>query len=218
MAHLAPDKLVLFMQELGPACTASEDAFRSIVAQCPHVNEQTAAEVLGVFARSPSDGSSMQWNGAVVVDVLKQAKPDLDWVAVAERLDFDDFIVVDPHCFSLLSAAYKRGAGAQLPVKAVAGRQWRNMPGQLSLLMQATSAPPEVFSFESAERKLPLVQGLAPGRSPTGSPNQAWLCRDLLEVLCALTEAGHFPSVRQILETPAKNCPEVRARKERAMS
>ena len=84
------------------------------------------------------------------------------------------------------------------------------MQGQLSLLLHATAAPPEVYSFElPADRRLPHVDGLAGGRSPFGTPNQAWLCRELLEVLCYLTEAGGFAAVRQILELPAKTCPEV---------
>ena len=33
-----------------------------------------------------------------------------------------------------------------------------------------------------AERRLPPVDGLAGGRLPHGSPNRAWLSRDLLEV------------------------------------
>ncbi len=218
MTHISPpkDKLVLFMQELGPACTADEDTFRNVVRQCTYVNEQTAAEVLGLLARSSSSspeqtlsGSTLKWNLAVVVDVLKQAK-DLDWLVVAELLDFDDFIVPDAQGFSILSSAYKLGAGQQLPVKAIVGRQWRNMQGQLSLLLQSTGARPEVYSFEGAERKLPAVQGLVAGRSAVGSPNHAWLCTELLEVLSLLTEAGQFPTVRRILELPAKGCPEVR--------
>ena len=56
--------------------------------------------------------------------------------------------------------------------------------GQLSLLLHATAAPPELYIFEPlpAERRLPPVDGLAGGRLPHGSPNRAWLSRDLLEV------------------------------------
>jgi CCR4-NOT transcription complex subunit 1 len=67
----------------------------------------------------------------------------------------------------------------------------------------------QIYSFEGADLKLSPVEGLAGGRSPVGTPNQAWLCRDLLVVLSQLTDAGHFPAVRLILEMPAKTCPEV---------
>jgi len=39
--------------------------------------------------------------------------------------------------------------------------------------------------------------------------NHAWLCLDLLEVLCQLAERDHASSVRSILEHPLKYCPEV---------
>lgn len=39
--------------------------------------------------------------------------------------------------------------------------------------------------------------------------NHAWLCLDLLEVLCQLAERGHATVVRSMLEYPLKHCPEV---------
>ena len=42
-----------------------------------------------------------------------------------------------------------------------------------------------------------------------GHANHAWLCLDLLDVLCQLAETGHASSVRSILEYPLKHCPEL---------
>lgn len=42
-----------------------------------------------------------------------------------------------------------------------------------------------------------------------GHANHAWLCLDLLDVLCQLAERGHAASVRSMLEYPIKHCPEV---------
>lgn len=42
-----------------------------------------------------------------------------------------------------------------------------------------------------------------------GHANHAWLCLDLLDVLCQLAERGHATSVRLIIEYPIKHCPEV---------
>ena len=39
--------------------------------------------------------------------------------------------------------------------------------------------------------------------------NNAWLCLDLLDVLCLLAEKGHTSIVRSILDYPLKHCPEV---------
>ncbi len=51
-----------------------------------------------------------------------------------------------------------------------------------------------------------LLQG---NKSPMGTPNQAWLALDLLSTLSFLYEAGHGAAVRQILELPLAQCPEV---------
>ncbi len=46
-------------------------------------------------------------------------------------------------------------------------------------------------------------------KSPVGTPNQAWLSLDLLSTLSFLYEAGHGAAVRELLELPLTQCPEV---------
>jgi hypothetical protein len=98
------------------------------------------------------------------------------------------------------------GGTAQVVVSSL----WRNSSGQLSLLKHAIAAPPEIFTFEHARRKLAPLEGLHGGKSAIGLPNQAWLCLDLYDVLSRMTEAGHHSAVHQLLDSPIKNCPEVR--------
>jgi CCR4-NOT transcription complex subunit 1 len=218
---LTPGKLASCMRDLGYACTKDEAAFRSLLKQCPSgdVDDQAVAEVLGLLAgshavpASEQPGAPSQWNLAVVIDVLKAAKPEPSWQRVAELLDQESFFVSDAPGFATLCAAFKRATGGkqQIPIRAIAsGRPWKNALGQISLLRHATAAPPDVYNFEACDRKLPPIEGLQGGRTSVGSPNQAWLCRDLLDTLSALTDLGHFQQVRQVLELPAKSCPEVR--------
>lgn len=42
-----------------------------------------------------------------------------------------------------------------------------------------------------------------------GHANHAWLCIDLLDVLCQLAEKGHASVVWSILDYPLKRCPEI---------
>lgn len=120
----------------------------------------------------------------VVIDAIKAAAPGLNWGRVAEALDHPGFNVPDQQGFVLLVSAYKHAAGEQLPVKVMVGHVWTNHGGQLSFLRHAVSAPPEVYSFQSSERKIAPVEGLHGGKSPVGTPNQAWLSIDLLQVGC----------------------------------
>lgn len=89
------------------------------------------------------------------------------------------------------------------------GRLWQNSAGQLSFLRHAAVAPPDVFTFEHAPQKLAPLEVLHSGKSPVGLPNQAWLCLDLYNIVSRMAEAGHHTGVHQLLEHPAKNCPEV---------
>ena len=78
------------------------------------------------------------------------------------------------------------------------------------MLKAACLRPAQVLSWEGAPRRLAPVEGLAGGRSPVGTPNQAWLCLDLYAALARLDEAGLAAGVRALLEPPAQACPEVR--------
>lgn len=159
------------------------------------------------------DGSNsgvVGWAWKVVIDVIKSVNSALNWVSVAEHLDHPGFIVPSAEGFQLLVYAYRYGAGEQVPVKTVVGRKWANEVGQLSLLKYAVSAPPDIFSFQASERKMPPVEGLQGGKSPAGTPNQAWLSVDLLQIMCHFTvDTSKRPTVLAMLEYPIKHCPEV---------
>ena len=87
---------------------------------------------------------------------------------------------------------------------------WENTRGQLSLIRQATAASPEQFSFQHALNKMAPLEGLQGEQLAVGTPNQAWLCLDLYDILCQLAEVGHHADVQHILEEPMKSCPEAR--------
>lgn len=89
------------------------------------------------------------------------------------------------------------------------GRVWQHTSGQLSLLRQAVLAPPEVFTFKHAKNKVLPVEGLQGVTSSVGAPNEAWLCRQLYQVLSKLEEAGHSSAIHEMLEQPLQQCPEV---------
>ena len=121
--------------------------------------------------------------------------PGLSWREVAERLDTPGLDLPDATAFGVLMRAWRRGArGEPFPLPALLGRPWANAGGQLAFLRWAAAAPPDVFSFEGAPRRLAPVEGLAGGRSPLGTPNQAWLCLDLYAALARLDEAGLAPA------------------------
>ncbi|KAK9916879.1 hypothetical protein WJX75_008268 [Coccomyxa subellipsoidea] len=223
------------MEEAGPSCTASQAAFRELLDRHAPLDEAAAARILALVARrhggkTDTDDSSQAalaaalatlslthsastestWNLDVLLSGLAPEMAKLSPERIAEHLDHDSFALPDARAFLLLMSLWRRATGEKaFPLSTAIQRVWKNAPGQIAFLRFASTAPPEIFSFEGAARKLPPLEGLQGNKSPMGTPNQAWLALDLLSTLSFLYEAGHGAAVRQILELPLAQCPEV---------
>lgn len=222
--------LARVLEDAGCSVSASEATLASKLASFPSPSEAAVAGVLGMAARTsegklsgdvagvaPGGLASTQvgdgtnsWNVAALVAGVQAANPHLEWQRVAASLDQPGFAVPDAGALKLLMAAWARGAdGEPFPLTALVGSLWANTAGQLSFLRQAAAAPPELFSWVHAARKQEPLEGLHAGKSPCGTPNQAWMCLNLYDTLARLADSGHAPAVRQVLELPLKQCPEV---------
>lgn len=196
------------MEEVGPACTATDAALQDVLKQLPAPTEHAVGEVLGMVARTSAAGSPL-WNVSVLVEGLKAANPALDWMRVAYNLDSPAFAVPDEAALEALMAVWRQATPEPFPLGAIVGGLWTNTAGQLAFLRQATAAPPEVFSWSHAERRQEPLEGLNSGKSPTGTPNQCWMALDLYATLAKLADSGYAPAVRAVLEAPLKTCPEL---------
>ena len=107
------------------------------------------------------------WNLEVVREVLGAG---FDAERLALELDHPDFTLPTPRAFAVLMALWWGAtSGKQFPLQTIIQRSWSNVGGQLELLKFATAAPPEVFSFEGAQRQLPLAE-LLQARPPCPPP------------------------------------------------
>lgn len=222
--------LAAALEDAGCGASASEAALAAVLQPFGAPSESAVAAVLGMAARTSEgklsgdaaglgpggletaaigDGAST-WNVAMLVAGLQAANPRLDWQRVAAALDCPGFAVPDAAALVVLMAAWARATGGEpFPLPALVGSLWGNAAGQLSFLRQATAAPPELFPWAHAAQRQEPLEGLHGGKSPLGTPNQAWLCLDLFDSLARLADSGHAPAVRQVLELPLKQCPEV---------
>ncbi|KAG0608479.1 hypothetical protein M758_8G108900 [Ceratodon purpureus] len=218
-------KVADVLEELGYSCTVDIDHCKGILGLFPSLTEIEVAQILGMVARTYHRLEDLQgihstfctalcngeqvssdwlttWDVDVLLDSIKQLAPDLSWRLVMEKLDYEGFLLPDQKSFSLLLRMYGKVCQDPFPLEAVCGHPWKNGEGQLSFLVHAVSAPPEVFTFAHSLRK-------QIHRQPAASPNHAWLSLDLLEVLCDLAELGYLSSVRSLLEVPLQHCPEL---------
>lgn len=220
------------VEEMGYSCTANEAAFKDILKQVPSVTEASVADLFSMMARThasladsqstqtsiasalgalglASASSSQHWDLDTAVKAIKSSYPSLAWQSVPNHLDRPSFSLPDQAAFKTIITAYKCGSKEAFPLQATVGRVWQNQAGQLDFLKHAIQSPPDLFTFEHAIRQQPPLNDLKGNRSPIGTPNQAWLCLDLIEVLCRLAESGHGPEVQQILQQPLQECPEL---------
>ncbi|CAL5401263.1 unnamed protein product [Camellia sinensis] len=163
------------------------------------------------------------WNIDVLIDSIKQLAPETNWISVVENLDHEGFYFPNEAAFSFFMSVYKRACQGTsclyktlkltlqdpFPLHAICGSVWKNTEGQLSFLKNAVAVPPEVFTFANAGRQLVYVDAVHGLKFQPGHVNHAWLCLDLLEVLCLLAERGHASTVQSMLKHPLEHCPEV---------
>ncbi|XP_011033315.1 PREDICTED: CCR4-NOT transcription complex subunit 1-like isoform X2 [Populus euphratica] len=220
------------VKELGYGCTFDALHCKEILSPFLPLSEVTISKILGTIARNLTGLEDNQstfstfglalgcdittdlqqlssWDVDILVKTIKQLAPGTNWIQVIENLDHEGFYIPNEEAFSFLMSAYRQACQNPFPLHAICGSLWKNTEGQLSFLKHAVLAPPEVFTFAHSGRQLNYMDAVHGHKFQVGHANHAWLCLDLLDVLCQLAETGHASSVRSILEYPLKHCPEL---------
>ncbi|KAJ6729920.1 hypothetical protein OIU85_020791 [Salix viminalis] len=220
------------VKELGYGCTFDALHCKEILSPFLPLTEVTISKILGTIARNLTGlednqntfstfGSALgcnittdlpqlsSWDIDVLVKTIKQLAPCTNWIQVIENLDHEGFYTPNEEAFSFLMSVYRQTCQDPFPLHAIYGSLWKNTEGQLSFLKHAVLAPPEVFTFAHSGRQLNYIDALHGHKLQVGHANHAWVCLDLLDILCQLAERGHASSVRSMLEYPLKHCPEL---------
>uniref|UniRef100_A0A8C0UWM2 CCR4-NOT transcription complex subunit 1 n=1 Tax=Cyanistes caeruleus TaxID=156563 RepID=A0A8C0UWM2_CYACU len=226
-----------FMQEVGYGFCASVEECRNIIMQFG-VREVTAAQVarvLGMMARThsgltdgiplqsisapgsgiwsdgkdKSDGSQAHtWNVEVLIDVLKELNPNLDFKVVTYELDHPGFQIRDSKGLHIVVFGIQRGLGMEVfPVNAIY-RPWKHAEGQLSFI-QHSLINPDIFCFADYPCHTVATDIL---KAPPEDDNReiaTWKSLDLIESLLRLAEVGQYEQVKQLFSFPIKHCPDM---------
>ncbi|XP_026166620.1 CCR4-NOT transcription complex subunit 1 isoform X2 [Mastacembelus armatus] len=229
--------LAEFMQEVGYGFCASVDECRNIILQYG-VREVTAsqvARVLGMMARTHSgltDGIPLQsisapgsgiwsdgkdkndgsqahtWNVEVLIDVVKEVNPSLNFKEVTYELDHPGFIIRDSKGLQMVVYGIQRGLGMEVfPVEFIY-RPWKHAEGQLSFIQHSLMSP-EVFCFADYPCHTVAIDIL---KAPPEDDNReiaTWKSLDLVESLLRLSEVGQYEQVKQLFSFPIKHCPDM---------
>ncbi len=163
----------------------------------------------GGFDLQGEEGGT-SWNIGVVKQYLaSDYEGKIDWVAVVRHLDFPGFLIPDEKSLALLLELYRGASHSDLPLDVICG-PWCNTRGQLSLLSALVAAPPEMFSFNVSQNRVPLLEGMD---THMITPNEAWLSLELLEALlrAASSDLELYATVKGLLSNPMLQCPELLA-------
>uniref|UniRef100_A0A8C3LNE3 CCR4-NOT transcription complex subunit 1 n=1 Tax=Chrysolophus pictus TaxID=9089 RepID=A0A8C3LNE3_CHRPC len=224
-----------FMQEVGYGFCTSVEECRNIIMQFG-VREVTAAQVarvLGMMARTHSgltDGIPLQsisapgsgiwsdgkdksdgaqahtWNVEVLIDVLKELNPSLDFKVVTYELDHPGFQIRDSKGLHIVVFGIQRGLGMEVfPVNAIY-RPWKHAEGQLSFI-QHSLINPDIFCF--ADYPCHTVTTDILKAPPEDDNREIATCLDLIESLLRLAEVGQYEQVKQLFSFPIKHCPDM---------
>ncbi|KAK8565927.1 hypothetical protein V6N12_059472 [Hibiscus sabdariffa] len=220
------------IKELGYGCTVDAAHCKEVLSLCSPLTEMTISRILGTIAFTYAGLEDNQtsfstfsmalgcntlyelpslssWNIDVLIKTIKQLAPDINWIQVIENLDHEGFYIPSESAFTFFMSVYQHACQDPFPLHAICGSVWKNIDGQLSFLKCAVSAKPDIFTFIHSSRKLAYTDAVHGNKLPLGNENHAWLCLDLLDVLCELAERGHISFVRSMLDYPLKHCPEV---------
>ncbi|XP_021677934.2 uncharacterized protein LOC110663040 isoform X2 [Hevea brasiliensis] len=220
------------VKELGYGCTFDASHCKEILSHFLPLTESTISKILGTIVSNHTGLEDNQstfsnfvialgfssytdlpllssWDIDILVKTIKQLAPGTDWIQVMENMDHEGFYIPNEEAFSFFMSVYRHAFQDLFPLHAICGSLWKNTLGQLSLLKYAVLAPPEVFTFAHSGRQLVYNDTVHGHKLQLGHANHAWLCLDLLDVLCQLAEMGHSSSIRSMLEYPLKHCPEI---------
>ncbi|XP_033897531.2 CCR4-NOT transcription complex subunit 1 isoform X4 [Acipenser ruthenus] len=226
-----------FMQEVGYGFCASLEECRNIIMQYG-VREVTAsqvARVLGMMARTHSglsDGIPLQsisapgsgiwsdgkdktdgsqahtWNVEVLIDVVKELNPNLNFKEVTYELDHHGFIIRDSKALQIVVYGIQRGLGMEVFPVDLIYRPWKHAEGQLSFV-QHSLMNPDIFCFADYPCHTVATDML---KAPPEDDNReiaTWKSLDLIESLLRLSEVGQYEQVKQLFNFPIKHCPDM---------
>uniref|UniRef100_A0A3P8X1I3 CCR4-NOT transcription complex, subunit 1 n=1 Tax=Cynoglossus semilaevis TaxID=244447 RepID=A0A3P8X1I3_CYNSE len=156
--------------------------------------------------KDKNDGSQAHtWNVEVLIDVVKEVNPNLNFKEVTYELDHPGFIIRDSKGLQIVVYGIQRGLGITSENAVLLTLQ----PFfQLSFIQHSLMSP-EVFCFADYPCHTVATDIL---KAPPEDDNReiaTWKSLDLVESLLRLSEVGQYEQVKQLFSFPIKHCPDM---------
>ncbi|XP_065422892.1 CCR4-NOT transcription complex subunit 1 isoform X17 [Chrysemys picta bellii] len=159
--------------------------------------------------KDKSDGTQAHtWNVEVLIDVLKELNPSLNFKEVTYELDHPGFQLRDSKGLQIVVYGIQRGLGMEVFPVDLIYRPWKHAEGQLSFI-QHSLINPEIFCFADYPCHAVATDIL---KAPPEDDNReiaTWKSLDLIESLLRLAEVGQYEQVKQLFSFPIKHCPDM---------
>uniref|UniRef100_A0A8C8XNQ6 CCR4-NOT transcription complex subunit 1 n=1 Tax=Panthera leo TaxID=9689 RepID=A0A8C8XNQ6_PANLE len=183
----------------------------SKVLKLSKVQESISAPGSGIWSdgKDKSDGAQAHtWNVEVLIDVLKELNPSLNFKEVTYELDHPGFQIRDSKGLHNVVYGIQRGLGMEVFPVDLIYRPWKHAEGQLSFI-QHSLINPEIFCFADYPCHTVATDIL---KAPPEDDNReiaTWKSLDLIESLLRLAEVGQYEQVKQLFSFPIKHCPDM---------
>lgn len=191
---------------------------------------------IGLEENQESDISSdlKTWDINVFLQVLREKYPSLNWRFILQNLDYSDLIFHDIEDFTFLMLIYESATKVcffflflfiydlnmkinqfqfqkQLLPVSFLFCDWKNRSTQLSFFKMLTNIAVERLDYGGTTQViLHETSHPIPTKNLMNSPLQScWLCLNLIDILVRIGDLGFDVEVREILENPIQNCPEI---------
>ncbi|XP_035217967.1 CCR4-NOT transcription complex subunit 1-like [Stegodyphus dumicola] len=228
------DSIIDVIQEMGYNFTSSMEECRNNMIQIGlrEITAAVVARILSMMARSHSgltDAMPIQnlnsnsiimwndkeksegnqqptWNVEILVQVIRDMAPSLDWKEVVHELDNPGFHLKDRKGFKLLWQALNMGLGHETFPMDRMYRRWRNAEGQFSFFQQVLNSSDIVCLADYTHRPV-LTDAL---KAPPEDDNRSisnWKSLDLIETLLYLSETPYFKD--ELFKFPISHCPDL---------
>ncbi|KAG2387119.1 hypothetical protein C9374_002154 [Naegleria lovaniensis] len=226
-SEFSDSNLVALVKDLGYTIMSTVDAFSRVVENCSNLNERTVGELIGMMAMNHTGLQTRADNGSIVsflqsigsskveikenasswnldnfVTVMKQK--DLNWKQVVACLDHPGFKLKDQKGLAMIVTIYKKITGEKLPLDVFVCRKWNNNDAQLSFILLALDAPPDIIDFSSDKLRHVDISFLPSHKNQ----NTTWGTIDLVETLLNLADIENINAIKRLFEAPMKQCPE----------
>lgn len=210
------------IQQLAPVI--GKDGMESQIAlslsmMCASTNNITIKSTANNNTSNTEKGSKLEfWNTSVFGLAVLESFPKIDVNKTFSSLDNAQLLIKSPSAAEMLVVFFKVLCGKkfyQVIDLSILFKPWKNLKGQLDLILNLLLCKPDVFNFSLFQSPKVLSKDEISSLSPTSRnlavqlASHTWNCYSLFEFISKIIDTDNFEDSKPIFELASRQCPEL---------